>query len=325
MMHLLEAQNLSKCYNLRNYQFGKTARLEAIKNISFTLDAGQTLAIVGESGSGKSTLARQIIGIEAPTNGRVVFNGEELNYKNKKHRKLRFKNIRMIFQNPYESLNPQARVGSTLEEVLLINTQLSAKQRKRKIEETLTKVGLLPEHQYRYPYMFSGGQRQRIAIARAIILDPKIIIADEPLSALDVSIQAQILNLMQELQEQMKISYLFISHDLNVVEHIADNVMVMFHGEVVELGSIEHIYDDPQHPYTQALFASTPMYRRRFPDFAQPQFSKRKGVGEEGCCFAKRCQYCQSHCEQEAPPLLSDQNGHEIACFNVNSDQKQAS
>ena len=324
-MYLLQAKDISKCYNIRSYNFGKSTRLEAIKNISFNLEAGKTLAIVGESGSGKSTLARQIIGIEAPTSGKVLFNGEELKYRNKKHRKLRFENIRMIFQNPYESLNPQARVGSTLEEVLLINTNLSTKQRKRKIEETLTKVGLLAEHQYRYPYMFSGGQRQRIAIARAIIMDPKIIIADEPLSALDVSIQAQILNLMQELQEEMKISYLFISHDLNVVEHIADNVMVMFHGEVVELGSIEQVFDDPQHPYTQALFASTPMYRKRFPDFAQPKFSSRREVGEEACCFAARCQYCKSHCQQEAPPLISDKNGHEIACFNVNSEQKQVS
>lgn len=314
-MSLLVAENISKSYPLKKHPLGVSRSVDAIKNISFTLEPGKTLAIVGETGSGKSTLARQIIGIEKPTQGNVIFDGQTMNYSNKKHRKRRFKNIRMIFQNPYESLNPQARIGTTLEEVLNINSKLSAKQRRKKVSETLIKVGLLPEHQYRYPHMFSGGQRQRIAIARAIILEPQVIIADEPLSALDVSIQAQILNLLQQLQEEMGISFLFISHDLNVVEHIADQVMVMFQGEMVEYGNIEQIFDHPQHPYTQTLFASTPMYRKRFPQFIKPTFGKRREISVNGCCFASRCPCYQPNCEKSRPALLTQDNGQRIACF----------
>lgn len=316
-MSLLIARNISKTYHLKNYQWGGGSNLEAIKNISFSLAKGKTLAIVGESGSGKSTLARQIIGIEKPTSGEVFFNGERLIYANKKHRKTRFRNIRMVFQNPYESLNPQARIGSILDEVLKINTKLTAQEREKKISKTLIRVGLLPEHRHRYPHMFSGGQRQRIAIARAIILEPQVIIADEPLSALDVSIQAQILNLMQELQEQMEISYLFISHDLNIVEHIADQVMVMFRGEVVEHGNIEQIFDQPQHPYTQSLFASTPMYRKRFPNFSLPQPGKKQPWTPEGCCFSQRCPFCEENCQTNKPALETHLGGHQIACFKV--------
>lgn len=324
-MSLLEAKSISKCYNLSNNRFGKASRFEAIRNVSFKLEAGKTLAIVGESGSGKSTLARQIIGIEKPTNGQVTFNGEVQNFANRKQRKQRFKNIRMIFQNPYDSLNPQARIGTTLDEVLSINTKLSAKQRKRKISDTLSKVGLLPEHQYRYPHMFSGGQRQRIAIARAIILDPQIVIADEPLSALDVSIQAQILNLLQELQEETGISFLFISHDLNVVEHIADSVLVMFRGEVVEYGSVAEIFDNPKHPYTQALFASTPMYRKRFPDFSRPRQIKRLDTDSSGCQFAIRCEHCSDKCREEKPELIKLEEEHKAACFKVEIKAKTGS
>ena len=316
-MSLLIARDISRQYRLKGYQLGRPNTLEAIKNISFSLEKGKTLAIVGESGSGKSTLARQIIGIEKPTRGEVFFNNERLDYNNRKHRKNRFKNIRMIFQNPYESLNPQARIGTMLDEVLKINTNLSAKERKNKIEQTLNRVGLLAEHRHRYPHMFSGGQRQRIAIARAIILDPQIIIADEPLSALDVSIQAQILNLLQELQEEMGMSYLFISHDLNVVEHIADHIMVMFRGEVVEYGNIEQIFDQPEHPYTQSLFASTPMYRKRFPQFKPPSFRKKKMLDSSSCCFAQRCPYCENNCEAKHPELITKDDGHTIACFKV--------
>lgn len=319
-MNLLEAQSISKCYDLKNHRFGKASRFEAIKNVSFKLEAGKTLAIVGESGSGKSTLARQIIGIEKPTSGSVYFNGELQSFSNKKQRKQRFKNIRMVFQNPYDSLNPQARIGTTLDEVLSINTKLSSKERKRKISKTLNMVGLLPEHQYRYPHMFSGGQRQRIAIARAIILDPQIVIADEPLSALDVSIQAQILNLLQELQEETRISFMFISHDLNVVEHIADSVLVMFRGEVVEYGSIAEIFDNPKHPYTQALFASTPMYRRRFPEFSRPRQVKRLETEAKGCRFAVRCEHCSDRCLDEKPELIKLEQEHKAACFKLELD-----
>ncbi len=313
-MSLLRVENLSKNYSINRFSLSKSGQLAAIKNISFSLETGKTLAIVGESGSGKSTLARQIIGIEKPSTGNVFLSDLPLDYRNKKHRSVRFKNIRMIFQNPYESLNPQSRILELLNEVLLINTPLTAKQRKRRVEETLVKVGLLPEHQYRYPDMFSGGQRQRIAIARAIILEPKIIIADEPLSALDVSIQAQILNLLQELQEQMNISYLFISHDLNIVEHIADHVMVMFQGEVIEYGSVEQIFDHSLHPYTQTLFASTPLYRSRFSNLV-PSIQKKKNLNKNGCPFVSRCPTSQPKCENNKPELESLQDKHLISCF----------
>ncbi len=321
-MSLLIANNISKSYPIKGFGFGKSNSLEAIKNISFSLEKGKTLAIVGESGSGKSTLARQIIGIERPSGGEIYFNGKQLHYTNRSQRKDRFKNIRMIFQDPYSSLNPQTRIGNMLDETLSINTNLTSKQRKHLVAQTLLRVGLLPEHQHRYPHMFSGGQRQRIAIARAIILDPQVIIADEPLSALDVSIQAQILNLLQELQEEMGISYLFISHDLNVVEHIADSVMVMYRGEIVEYGTIEQIFDNPKHPYTQSLFASTPMYRQRFPEFATPRFGVKKQYPPQACSFAIRCPHCGETCEKQHPSLISEKNGYKVACFKVNPETK---
>jgi len=323
-MSLLRVEELTKCYDLKNNSFGKLERFEAIKNINFELNAGKTLAIVGESGSGKSTLARQIIGIEPPTEGRIYFNDELQNSRHRKQRQLRFKNIRMIFQNPYDSLNPQTRIGEMLDDVLQINTKLTAKQRKRKISEILIKVGLLPEHQYRYPHMFSGGQRQRVAIARAIILDPQVVIADEPLSALDVSIQAQILNLLQELQEDMGISYLFISHDLNVVEHIADEVLVMFRGEVIEYGTVDQIFDNPLHPYTQTLFASTPMYQKRFPDFHAPKIIKSEKIVSEGCSFSVRCHFCQDSCKKNKPELATLESGQKISCFKPFNENSQS-
>jgi len=314
-MSLLRVENLTKNYQVTRRLFGRATLVKANQKINLTLDEGQTLAIVGESGSGKTTLARQIIGIEKPTEGNIWLNDHKMNFRNKRDRKMRFKNIRMIFQDPYESLNPQVRIGESLDQTLRINTKLSGKQRKQKVKETLRKVGLQQGHQYRYPHMFSGGQRQRIAIARAIILEPNIIIADEPLSALDVSIQAQILNLLQSLQEEMGISFIFISHDLNVVEHIADTIMIMYNGRVVEYGNVSQIFDEPLHPYTQALFASTPVYRKRFPQFLPKTTKKNKLVQFTGCVFAERCAYCETRCESNNPHLVSTDENYQIACF----------
>lgn len=314
-MSLLQVKDLIKNYKVSNGILKPKTIVRANQNINLMLEKGETLAIVGESGSGKSTLARQIIGIEKPTSGDVYLNDKKLRYGSKKDRRERFKSIRMIFQNPYESLNPNIRIGHALEQTLLINTNLTKRQRKRKIEETLEQVGLAAEQQYRYPDMFSGGQRQRIAIARAILLEPSIIIADEPLSALDVSIQAQILNLLQTLQEEMNISFIFISHDLHVVEHIADNIMVMYNGKVVEQGSIAQIFDEPRHPYTQSLFASTPVYRTRFPNFL-PRGQKNSLIEvNSACVFADRCQYCDVKCRSESPELIESSDGYGIACF----------
>ncbi len=322
-MSLLRVEGLTKHYKLSNGLFQPKTKVLANQQIDLTIDEGETLAIVGESGSGKSTLARQIIGIEKPTSGSIFLNEKKLNYKNGKDKKQRFKSIRMIFQNPYESLNPNVRIGHSLEQTLIINTKLSKKQRIRKIEKTLEKVGLAPDQQFKYPHMFSGGQRQRIAIARAILLEPSIIIADEPLSALDVSIQAQILNLLQSLQEEMGISYIFISHDLHVVEHIADNIMVMYNGRVVEQGTVAQIFDNPKHPYTQSLFASTPVYRTRFPDFL-PRGPKNQQVqNESACVFANRCQYCGDRCKEETPALIDYENNLRIACFNLENQLEQ--
>jgi dipeptide transport system ATP-binding protein len=312
-MSVLKVDKLNKEFKISSGSIWRSSTIQANKNISFSLEQGKTLAIVGESGSGKTTLARQIIGIEKPTSGSIILKGKTLVFNSKVDKTSRFTNIRMIFQNPYDSLNPNVRIGHSLEQTLIINTKLTSKQRKNKITETLVKVGLLAEHQYRYPHMFSGGQRQRIAIARAIILEPSIIIADEPLSALDVSIQAQILNLLQSLQEEMGISIIFISHDLNVVEHIADTIMVMYRGQVVEQGNVSQIFDEPRHPYTQALFASTPIYRNRFPQFLTQR--PRKIVPDSACIFAERCQYCEERCCEENPELISTDNDYQIACF----------
>lgn len=312
-MPLLKVDQINKNYKISQGLFNKKSVIQANQNISFTLEPGKTLAIVGESGSGKTTLAKQIIGIEKPTSGSIWLNDKKLKFNNRQDRKRRFTSIRMIFQNPYESLNPNIRIGHSLEQTLIINTSLNKNQRKLKITETLQKVGLQHEHQYRYPHMFSGGQRQRIAIARAIILEPSIIIADEPLSALDVSIQAQIINLLQSLQEEMGISYIFISHDLNVVEHIADSIMVMYHGRVVEQGNVSQIFDEPLHPYTQALFASTPIYRNRFPQFLPQGIKTQQDKG--ACVFSSRCQYCDKHCKTNNPELIQVDDDYQIACF----------
>ncbi len=314
-MPLLQVKRLTKSYKATSSLGNRAPQLLANHDISLILEQGKTLAIVGESGSGKSTLARQIIGIEKPSEGSILLNGKELNFDNKQDRLERFKNIRMIFQDPYESLNPNVRIGHSLEQTLIINTSLNRKQRQQKIEDTLENVGLMPEHQYRYPHMFSGGQRQRIAIARAIILEPSIIIADEPLSALDVSVQAQIINLLQSLQEEMGISYIFISHDLNVVEHIADTILVMYRGRVVEYGNVSQIFDEALHPYTQALFASTPIYKGEFPHY-KPQCIERP-IEEQlsACVFASRCPYRETKCLTHNPQLVATDENYKIACF----------
>jgi len=315
-MPLLELKNINKNYPLVTGLF-TVSQLQANININLNLKAGKTLAIVGESGSGKSTLAKQIIGIEKPSSGEVFLNNKKLDFNNSTHRRERFKEIRMIFQNPYESINPQLRIGETLSHTLKINTNLTRLERTQKIEETLLLVGLQKSHQHQYAHNFSGGQRQRIAIARAIILEPSIIIADEPLSALDVSVQAQIINLLQSLQEKLGISIIFISHDLNVVEHIADDVMVMFQGRVVEEGKVSQIFDEPLHPYTQKLFASTPAYRNRFEQtIPKSTLTKiKKESGQPHCCYVDFCHSREDKCKISSPEIIQIDQDYRIACF----------
>ncbi|MGB2065412.1 MAG: dipeptide ABC transporter ATP-binding protein, partial [Marinomonas gallaica] len=255
---VLNAHNLKQHYHVKQGLFKPEATVKAVDGVSFTLDRGKTLAVVGESGCGKSTLGRMLTMIETPTEGQLNFLGEDLLSLSKEQQKELRQKIQIIFQNPYGSLNPRKKIGSILEEPLVINTQLNKAERKAKALAMMAKVGLKTEHYDRYPHMFSGGQRQRIAIARGLMLDPEIIVADEPVSALDVSVQAQVLNLMMDLQQEFGLSYVFISHDLSVVEHIADEVMVMYLGKVVEHGKSEDVFTQPKHPYTQALLSSTP-------------------------------------------------------------------
>lgn len=257
MSPVLEARGLVRDYHVGGSLFGKPRTVHALRGVSFSLDKGRTLAIVGESGSGKSTLARILTLIDRQTAGELLIDGNPIDIANGVTRDMRRK-VQIVFQNPYGSLNPRQRIGDVLMEPLLLNEQLSAAERRDRALAMLVKVGLAPEHFNRYPHMFSGGQRQRIAIARAIILNPSLLVLDEPVSALDLSVQAQILNLLADLQDELGLTYVFISHDLSVVKYIADEVMVMYLGEAVEQGSRDKLFSAPEHPYTQALFAATP-------------------------------------------------------------------
>ena len=257
MAPVLEARNLVRDYHVGGSLFGGGRTVHAVRNISFSLEKGKTLAIVGESGSGKSTLARILTLIDRQTTGELLMDGQPVDIANGVTRELRRK-VQIVFQNPYGSLNPRQKIGDVLMEPLLLNTDMPAPERRDLALEMLQKVGLMPEHFNRYPHMFSGGQRQRIAIARAIILRPSLLVLDEPVSALDLSVQAQILNLLADLQDEFWLTYVFISHDLSVVKYIADDVMVMYLGEAVEFGTRDKVFASPEHPYTRALFAATP-------------------------------------------------------------------
>jgi dipeptide transport system ATP-binding protein len=255
---VLEARDLKRDYHLSGGLFGKGRTVHAVKGVSFKVERGRTLAIVGESGCGKSTLARMITMIEAPTAGELLIEGKPVDIGKAPLTPDMRQKVQIVFQNPYGSLNPRQKIGDVLAEPLVINTKIPEPERRERAMAMLKKVGLLPEHFNRYPHMFSGGQRQRIAIARALMLNPSLLVLDEPVSALDLSVQAQVLNLLQDLQDEFQLTYVFISHDLSVVRHIADDVMVMYFGEAVEYGAREAVFSDPQHSYTKTLFAATP-------------------------------------------------------------------
>jgi len=312
---LLEAQDLTKHYSVSRGLFKPKATVKALNGVSFTLASKKTLAVVGESGCGKSTLARQLTLIEPPTCGTLKIRGVDAASADVKTLR---RDVQMVFQNPFASLNPRKTIATTLAEPLLINTPLGAAERKDRVEALATKVGLRPEHLRRYPHMFSGGQRQRIAIARAMILNPGIVVADEPVSALDVSIQAQILNLFMDLQDEFGTGYVFISHNLSVVEHVADEVMVMYLGAAVEVGDKRTLFASPLHPYTRALMSATPALKKA---------DRRERIvihGElpsplnppTGCAFHKRCPLAMQRCSEEVP-LLREVQGRRVACHEV--------
>ena len=315
---LMEARQLARHYPVSQGWLKPKAMVRALDGVSFTLTAGKTLAVVGESGCGKSTLARQITMIEAPSGGELWMDGVNVADADAAARKRIRPLVQMVFQNPYASLNPRKKVGAMLEEPLIINTPLSKGERSDRARAMMAKVGLRPEHYARYPHMFSGGQRQRIAIARALMLDPKVIVADEPVSALDVSIQAQVLNLLMDIQDAGGVAYLFISHNLSVVEHIADEVLVMYLGKTVEHGSRQQIFSRPLHPYTQALLASTP---RINPALRQQKIILRGELPSPlapppGCAFSNRCPHAVERCREIAPPLQAFDD-RLVACHRV--------
>jgi dipeptide transport system ATP-binding protein len=299
---VVEAKDLHKTYAIRRGMFRPPAQLQAVGGVSFTLEEGRTLAVVGESGCGKSTLARMVALIEKPTQGSLVLDGTDAVQTPPSERKRLRQAVQLVFQNPYGSLNPRKKIGAVLEAPLAINTDMKPAERAERARAMLAQVGLRPEFANRYPHMFSGGQRQRIAIARALMAGPKLVVADEPVSALDVSIQAQVLNLLADLQQQLRLAYLFISHDLAVVRHIAHDVLVMYLGHVMEQGPKAKIYAQPLHPYTHALLASTPGLASR----GRPRIVLQGELPSPlhppaGCVFSTRCPYAQDICRRERP------------------------
>ncbi|HTJ57949.1 MAG TPA: dipeptide ABC transporter ATP-binding protein [Devosiaceae bacterium] len=306
MTALITAEHLERDYEVTRGLLSKPFTLHAVSEATFAVEEGTTLAIVGESGCGKSTLARMLTMIEPPTGGQLVIDGRDVSAGAATDLKALRATVQIVFQNPYGSLNPRQKIGAILEEPLKINTRLSAAGRQDRAQKMLAEVGLRPEHYGRYPHMFSGGQRQRIAIARALMLEPKILVLDEPVSALDVSIQAQILNLLADLQERRGLTYVFISHALAVVRHVADNVMVMYLGRGVEIAPAEALFETPRHPYTQALLAATPIadperrgQRARLSGELPSPFNPPKG-----CPFNPRCPFANDRCRTEVPQML---------------------
>jgi len=322
MSIVLTATDLARYYSVPRGAFAEPATLKALDGASFTLERGKTLAVVGESGCGKSTLARLVTMIETPTAGSLNIAGQEIAGASASTLRALRPKVQIVFQNPYGSLNPRQKIGHTLEEPLLVNTSLPRSERTERARAMMASVGLRPEHYDRYPHMFSGGQRQRVAIARALMLDPEILVLDEPVSALDVSIQAQVLNLLADLQEKHNLAYLFISHDLSVVRHIANDVMVMYLGRAVEQGPRDTIFANPQHPYTRALLSATP----------QPDPSRKRDrivlKGElpspldppTGCTFHPRCPWAFEPCPRLNPALLAH-DGSLVACHAVNKPE----
>ena len=315
---LLEADRLTRHYTVNRGWFQPPATVRALEGVSFALHPRRTLAVVGESGCGKSTLARQLTLIEAPTGGALRLRGRDLAQASERERRQARRQVQMVFQNPYSSLNPRQKIGQILGEPLVVNTDLHRRACEEKVRAMMARVGLRPEHYDRYPHMFSGGQRQRIAIARALILQPPVVVADEPVSALDVSIQAQVLNLLLDLQDELGVAYVFISHDLGVVRHLADEMLVMYLGRPVEQGARVALFEHPSHPYTRALLAAMP----RLDPAHRPERAPLAGElpspldPPSGCAFHTRCPFASVECRQIRPELRP-LAGRWVACHHA--------
>ncbi|OLC59164.1 MAG: peptide ABC transporter substrate-binding protein [Ktedonobacter sp. 13_1_40CM_4_52_4] len=314
---LLEVKHLKKYFPIKGGVFSKTiGYVYAVDDVNFTLARGETLGLVGESGCGKSTTGRTILRLIEPTDGELYFEGQDITKLEKSAMRALRREMQIIFQDPYASLNPRMTVGSIIGEPLEIHKIAKGSEKEERVASLLQKVGLRAEDMRKYPHEFSGGQRQRIGIARALALNPKLIVCDEPVSALDVSIQAQVINLLEDLQAEFSLSYLFIAHNLNVVEHISNRVAVMYLGQIVELASDEDLYKNPQHPYTEALLSAVPI-----PD---PTLKKKRIILEgdvpspinppKGCHFHTRCMYKEQICEEVEPEFKDIGGGHWVAC-----------
>lgn len=313
----MEVRNLKKYFPIQAGLFGKTkSYVKAVDDISFDIYKGETLGLVGESGCGKSTTGRMLVDLLEPTEGRVLFDGTDIRELKKRSRKELSKNIQIIFQDPYASLNPRMTIGEIIKEPMLVNKIAKGEELEKRVLRLLNYVGLASYHKDRYPHEFSGGQRQRVGIARAISVNPKLIVCDEPVSALDVSIQAQVLNLLHDLQSEFDLTYLFIAHGLNVVKHISNRVGVMYLGKLVEIADDKSLYSSPKHPYTQALLSAIPV-----PD---PKKKKERIIlsGDvpnpinppEGCRFHTRCNKCMEICKVKEPKMINLENNHKVAC-----------
>ncbi len=315
--YLIEVEDLKQYFPIKT-GFFKTTPLKAVDGVSFNIKPGETLGLVGESGCGKTTVGRTLLRLYEPTSGTIKFNGEEVTAKNMHEYR---KHMQMVFQDPYSSLNPRMTVEDIIGEPLDVHKMYSNKaERREKILGLMELVGLNAEHATRYAHEFSGGQRQRIGIARALAVNPQFIVCDEAVSALDVSIQAQVINMFEDLQEKLGVAYLFIAHDLLVVRHISDRIAVMYLGKIVEIGDADELYDHPIHPYTESLLSAVPI-----PDPVIAKQSQRIVLTGDvpspmnmptGCPFRTRCRFATERCAQECPTLQDRGNGHMVACFN---------